>query len=514
MLPTRINKEEVKTIKPKYRIIDEVTSNYNPLLVFGFCLIISSLFLLIGTKSSPLYPLNDWVDTNSSFTMGKAMLNGKVLYRDIFDHRGPLLYFVFGLAYLIANTSFLGVYILEVISSSIFLYFCFKIFSLFLDWNISLIILPLISTLIINSKNFTHGGSPEEFCLPLVAISLFVLLNYFKVIYPKPFFNRQVFINGVIAGCILWIKFSLLGFWFGWILSIFILKLKTEGFLQGLKSSLIFVLGMLTATLPWIVYFGINNSIIEWINSYIIINITAYPRTTSLFPSYSRTIPLYYRVYSLLLTKFQSLQSPNLVVFLGLGLVLFLLNKNYLKNSLSKLSLLFCFSFLFLGVYGGGRNYIYYFIIFFPFLVFGFIVLFDFVNERFGTLKSGEIPYIIFLISFVVSFSYIFGFNQNTYMLALDKEDLVQYKFAEIIHQTKDPTLLNYGDLDGGFYTTTGIIPNVRFFMKANFAHSRLPIIKDEQNRYVHEQVVDYIDMVVEASNYEDNIKYKFLDEK
>ena len=109
------------------------------MITYGFCLFLSIIFLLIATKSSPLYPFNDWVDVNAFFTGGKAMMNGRILYRDVFDHKGPLFYLLFGLAYLISNTLFLGVFIFEVISFSIFLFFSFKLASLFIDFNYSLI---------------------------------------------------------------------------------------------------------------------------------------------------------------------------------------------------------------------------------------------------------------------------------------------------------------------------------------------------------------------------------------
>ena len=60
--------------------------------VFWFCMIAAAAVLMIGTKSSFLYPLNDWVDSNCFYTMGKAMVHGKVLYRDLYEQKGPLLY--------------------------------------------------------------------------------------------------------------------------------------------------------------------------------------------------------------------------------------------------------------------------------------------------------------------------------------------------------------------------------------------------------------------------------------
>ena len=35
------------------------------------------------------------------------MMNGAVPYRDLFDHKGPLLYLLYGIGYLIDSTGFL-----------------------------------------------------------------------------------------------------------------------------------------------------------------------------------------------------------------------------------------------------------------------------------------------------------------------------------------------------------------------------------------------------------------------
>mgnify|MGYP001729732097 FL=1 len=45
------------------------------------------------------------------------MFNGSVLYRDIYEQKGPLLYFVHGLAGLVSETNFIGVYLVEVAES-------------------------------------------------------------------------------------------------------------------------------------------------------------------------------------------------------------------------------------------------------------------------------------------------------------------------------------------------------------------------------------------------------------
>ena len=68
------------------------------------------LTILICSKSSPLYPLNDWVDANCYMTVGRAMTEGKLPYRDLFEHKGPLLYILHAAAALVSDSSFLGIF--------------------------------------------------------------------------------------------------------------------------------------------------------------------------------------------------------------------------------------------------------------------------------------------------------------------------------------------------------------------------------------------------------------------
>jgi len=78
-------------------------------------------------------------------------------------------------------------------------------------------------------------------------------------------------------------------------------------------------------------------------------------------------------------------------------------------------------------------------------------------------------------------------------MFKYEKEDLVQFSFAEIINRSSNPTLLNYGSLDIGLYTTTGIVPNIKYFQRQNIDYGRFPINMDEQNRYLEEKLVDFV---------------------
>jgi len=100
---------------------------------------------------------------------------------------------------------------------------------------------------------------------------------------------------------------------------------------------------------------------------------------------------------------------------------------------------------------------------------------------------------VLVLIITLISISSTLYFYPPQYLRGVKREDTVQYKYASIINQTDNPTLLNYDCLDGGFYTVTGIIPNIKYFMTYNIPHSLFPEIKNEQNRYLKEKLVDYV---------------------
>ena len=75
-------------------------------------LVCAALALCVATTSSSLYATNFWTDTNIYFTIGRGMTQGLMPYRDLFDHKGPLLYMIYALAALMSDTSFIGVFCL------------------------------------------------------------------------------------------------------------------------------------------------------------------------------------------------------------------------------------------------------------------------------------------------------------------------------------------------------------------------------------------------------------------
>ena len=143
-----------------------------------WCLAAAALLLAVCSKSSPLYPLNDWMDANIFYTAGKAMMNGQVLYRDVFDHKGPLLYLVYGVGWLLHCTGFWGVWGIEVLAFAAFLYAGLRTAELFAGpLHPAWVLVPGAAAA--SGATFAHGGSAEELCLPLLGAALYAGLRFF-----------------------------------------------------------------------------------------------------------------------------------------------------------------------------------------------------------------------------------------------------------------------------------------------------------------------------------------------
>ena len=454
------------------------------IFLWTLCLITAASLLLVASRSSPLYPFNDWADVNTFFTLGKGMLSGKVLYRDLFDHKGPFLYFVYGVASLISYKTFLGVYILETFSLSFFLFLSAKTLMLFMDRKVALLPLPVLAGAILNLRSFAYGGTAEVFTFPLMVASLYFLMHYFREMYPNPLPLRWGFLLGILAGCIFWTKYSFLGFWLGWVIIVCLSALFQKQFHHILKFLALFSTGMLGATLPWILYFGIHHAIRDWIDAYFVVNLTAYAKDLSLGEILHTAVDSYQRHLQF---------NPLAVGLLSLGVLLFTTTRKFIKSWWFRLGLILSIGLLTMGVYAGGRDYIYYFLIFAPFLIFGFIELAHNYQAHIGTISSNLLVFILLIVSLLLSFAYTFRFNRNTDFRHTQQQDLAQIQFAEIIQQDEDASLLNYGFQDSGFYTAAGILPNVKYFQKYNFEYGTFPINMDEQTQYIRDKRVNYV---------------------
>ena len=144
----------------------------------AFLIISAVVTITIVSTCSPLYPFNPWDDANCFFTLGRGIIHGMVPYRDLYEQKGPLLYFLYAAAALISEKAFTGAWVLECIAASVYAVFSWKIVKLITDPPKYLVaVMPLFLCIVYTSKLFNFGGNAEELFFPLITILLYVGLK-------------------------------------------------------------------------------------------------------------------------------------------------------------------------------------------------------------------------------------------------------------------------------------------------------------------------------------------------
>lgn len=422
---------------------------------FLYCLLTAFVVLTICTKSSFLYPFNDWVDANCFFTVGKSMAEGKVLYRDIYEQKGILLYVLHALAYRISADTFFGVYLLEVLAGALFLFFAYKTVCLYARRGI-LFWLPWLGALIYASASFCHGDSAEELCMPILTACIYLSERSFRRGKTLSFWDW--FLAGVLGGCVLWIKFNLLGFFVGWALVPLYRTLRDKGFLPALRAVAGVLLGVFVPSVPVLVYFIKNDALSDLWTAYFYNNIFLYSAAQDEGQGVLSLLQMLYGRVRIFMGIAYPFAVPAFI-----GLVWYSLVSPAKYRFAPALAALLLVPLIF----SGSLNLMYYWLAFAPFAVYGLIPL-CVLTDRLLKQDFRRITAALTAVSLVCTGLFAWAFSQNTYLMQYEKEDMPQYQFKEIILSVEDPSLLNYGFLDGGFYTVCDLVPECKYFCTLN----------------------------------------------
>ena len=246
------------------------TSVYRSIFLFAVAFVCITLF----SASSFLYPLNPWDDANVFMTIGKAMLSGELLYRDIFDHKGPVLFFIHELAAWISYKSFLGIYLIEILCYWGFLVYSHKIMRLFSN---SWIVMPftcLIGVGVVTTDFFWFGDSVEELSLPVLSYTLYHMLSYLKTqTVPSV---RTLILVGIGMGLVFWMKFTVVVFHFAALIALSVICYRKKN-LQDLRQITLWIIaGFLFLSILCILYFISKGTLVDLYNAYFYTNLFQY----------------------------------------------------------------------------------------------------------------------------------------------------------------------------------------------------------------------------------------------
>lgn len=424
-----------------------------------FCLLSACFFQLICSKSSPLYPDNDWVDVQCFSTVGRAMLDGKILYRDIYEQKGPLVYFFHAAAAWISDENMLGVFILTVPLVALFLFINAQLLRLMGAKNgfcaCAVVILAFFTHVL---PCFAHGGSVEEISLWLISAALYIVVRTVKD--ERYFSKRSCFLLGLIAGITLFSKFTFTGLFLGLALWLAVWYIREKEYRKLASSIFWFFFGIACIALPIILYFAFAQALPDFFTAYFYNNLFLYRNMDQENGISSLRIPCILLLFAAACLLWRKFRVPRC------GKLFF--------------AVLCSITTLAIAVYWG-HPFLYYDLIFLPYAVFVLVPLIRFVPDVPKRASGIALAGLLALSCYA---------SNNTYLLHYQKQQLPAYRFAEHIRRAETPTLLNYGFLDGGFYRAAGVMPSNKYFCTLNIP---LPQMLEEQQMILAEGRVDFV---------------------
>jgi len=218
--------------------------------------LIFSVLLSLGTNYSPINRNTIFHDCGIFSYIAYAMKNGRVLYTEIFDNKGPLLYFIYYMG-LSINERF-GIYLLELLSIIISVAFSYKTIKLITN-NRFYATMGIIYSFSVWGITFYGGSFSENFAMPIILIGIYILARILTC--DKRTNNLYITMLGFLTGLVAMLRLNMLAIFLGCYVVIAAKLINQRQIKEIFRWSLWGMLGFLISILPALYYLIKNNAL-------------------------------------------------------------------------------------------------------------------------------------------------------------------------------------------------------------------------------------------------------------
>ncbi|MCM1404237.1 MAG: glycosyltransferase family 39 protein [Prevotella sp.] len=491
----KISIKSINMTEPTNATVNPPPREFNPWLVYVWCLGIALVFMFFFGLNSPLHTFNSLCDFQWFMTMGHGLLAGKVPYRDLFEQKGPLTYVVFAVACCFPNEQ-LAIWCVEVLCISLYLFFGYRIARKFLSPWLSLAVVPLMMAVLCpNYARGLDGACVEEYCLPIFAYGLLCFLD--ALMDQRPVTWRRSLAIGICLGLLLWVKYSMLEFCLVPLLIWLIINLVHRNFTQILRSGLIMGGGILLVTIPVLIGFAAVGALNDLWTVYFQLNLNSYSGSTE-----TATVnPWHNFLQSFFLGDW-------FMIFFIWGVICFAVC-HWRQKSGWLLLITVVITWVMIGFFCG---YLYYYLPLFTYTILGAIyavkVLTKVLYAVGVVVQRRRVKSLWLALVTVLSFLVMLPFVHNLAEINRPRSAYAPLVVADLIaeyNQTaaQSATLFCYQMSDCGFYNAAGIVPNVRFYAQNSFTREAFPVMFDDFDATIRNQLCDFV--VTYLQTYQEN---------
>lgn len=221
-----------------------------------------------------LFPLSGALPETDSAVylyMGKALQNGKIMYQDVFDHKGLILYLINALGIMLTGGSFTGVWLLEVVNVFAAALLAFKVVKLITaKQTVQYMTVFLSIAGLTISQLLTDGNLTEEYALPWITLALYICLKYF---IDDAYRFSEIILLGISFTVIVFIRANMIAV-FAAFMPLVLFQMFSEKKWKDIgKCAAGFLLGCVLVLLPVLGYHIATGSVADMMSYYFLFNL-------------------------------------------------------------------------------------------------------------------------------------------------------------------------------------------------------------------------------------------------
>ena len=414
-------------------------------IIYLYFLVFSFITLILISQDSYLHDLYGRTDSAWFFMCGKAWMNGLTPYVDFSDSKGPLLWLIYGIGYLLSHYNYIGIFWISVVWYSFIYFYVYKTAYVILNDRRKSILVAICMTMSFFTFWFHNETRAEDFCLLFMIISLYEvcrLLYSPPVLYSQLFYVKKAFfVLGICSSSLFLIKFNIAAMH-----SIFVLY-TVFWYLKRYKNWLfpiiIFLLGFILILLPFIVYFLLIGNCGEFFQEYLL----------NTFRTVSEGQLSYFHDW------LNILADPKRLAFL----LFLIIGSIIIRSKLLSHKLFPAIITLFIFALTVRHSYFlpYYFNICSFLMVFLFIGLVESISRKLGNMKI-----IVFSLFIIIgtSLTWLYMYGYPTFFLSnsIDRDHF--NNINTIISKKENPKILNLFSNERGYGISSGTLPSGKYW--------------------------------------------------
>lgn len=169
-----------------------------------FLLVVCALAFLLLPTTSPLSIRPPLGMVHDYFNFSKSMLQGKLLYVDLYDHKGILLYLLYFIPVLISDSSLFGVFLIEGIVVTMVVFQCYRYCRCRFSETKSFVATLVVLLVLYTSFSQVYINT-EAFCL----LFIFTMLRHIEEKRHEEYRKLDYLLYGFLFSLLFWMKYPM-----------------------------------------------------------------------------------------------------------------------------------------------------------------------------------------------------------------------------------------------------------------------------------------------------------------